>query len=44
MPLVTEDWRFSGKGMLERDRVMDVRTWVRDGGDAAGLVCLSIVR
>lgn len=30
--------------MLERDRVMDVRTWVRDGGDAAGLVCLSIVR
>lgn len=33
-----------GQGMLGRDRLMEAGTWVTDGGDAAGFVCLSMGR
>lgn len=32
------------EGMLGRDRLMEAGTWVTDGGDAAGFVCLSMGR
>lgn len=37
-------WRWAGKGMLGKDRLMGAGTWVRDGGDAAGFVSLSMGR